>query len=1023
MAVQWLYNITAYLDANFMRFGSLFLLVFIPLYPKFPLIDIWQTWVFIRVEDLLVTFLGLFFVIETMRRTTNIRSPLTVPIIVYWTIGGVSVVHSLIRFVPLYQDLFGHLVVLHYMRRIEYMLLFFIVFTSIRSVREAKQYVMAFLIALTGVVAYGFAQWKFGWCAFLTMNQEFAKGECLSGAPRISSTFAGHYDLGAYLVLAIAIAGSMFLGISGIRRKIIYFILGTLSFGLLLLTESRISFFAALFSVFLLLLMHKKKWLLVPLIIAGVAGIILASGLSDRFGKTFRIEPVVYDVRTNTPIALIADFKHMKIVQDVLNAAEIKKTVDPSAPTPTPFEELPLGTGFLDVPYVYRENPIPQPLDPKLLYSGEHPNVTALARNYVIKPTVIYDISFTTRSQGQWPKAIEAFKRNIWIGSGYSAADIAVDNNYLRILAETGIIGFGSYFLLFAIVLLIVHQTVRKKSTPFIKAFMIGMGAGIIGLMVNAVLIDVFEASKLAFVLWSLIGVTVGMYAVGVPEKESLMTDVRLVMRSHVTAVLLLTATGILILYPSLTNYFVADDFTWLKWAIDADPYALISYFRSAEGFFYRPLTRLLVYGLYQFFGMNPVGYHTVSMIAHIATSLLVYGIARRLTRRALAGLIAGFLFLLMPAHAETVLWMSGFSGLFAGLFYAGSLYALIRSSLIDYTKSPAAWCMAFLAYVTSVVFAGVSILFYEVAFSLPFVATAYLVLFAKKKTRAWAALAGIPFFVVAGIYAYIRTFIADAHGLSGDYNYDLVMFPLNAAGNVSAYIAEMVAGQHIIPVYDSMRQFFRDQTILTAIIVAVIAVALGIFYRKARSFAGDRIVLFGLLWIFLALLPVMGLGNIAERYIYISSVGFVIVCARIFVGKKIISVMLFLTLLVWYIVDISRTIGVWRTAGETSYSILRSVTMRYRELPPSSQLYYIGVPIRYERAWIFPVGLDDALWAHYRDDSLQVFRTESLDTALVAKQTKTNVFIFVYSAKYGIAEIDGYGNIMPYEPKYLPSG
>ena len=42
---------------------TLFLLLFIPLFPKLPLLDIKNTWVYVRVEDFLVIF-GIFMAIS-----------------------------------------------------------------------------------------------------------------------------------------------------------------------------------------------------------------------------------------------------------------------------------------------------------------------------------------------------------------------------------------------------------------------------------------------------------------------------------------------------------------------------------------------------------------------------------------------------------------------------------------------------------------------------------------------------------------------------------------------------------------------------------------------------------------------------------------------------------------------------------------------------------------------------------------------------------------------------------------------
>ena len=42
------------------------------------------------------------------------------------------------------------------------------------------------------------------------------------------------------------------------------------------------------------------------------------------------------------------------------------------------------------------------------------------------------------------------------------------------------------------------------------KNFVLGFAAGVLGLAINAVFIDVFGASKVAFVLWLLTGVVIG---------------------------------------------------------------------------------------------------------------------------------------------------------------------------------------------------------------------------------------------------------------------------------------------------------------------------------------------------------------------------------------------------------------------------------------------------------------------------------------------------------------------------------
>ena len=57
--------------------------------------------------------------------------------------------------------------------------------------------------------------------------------------------------------------------------------------------------------------------------------------------------------------------------------------------------------------------------------------------------------SFQIRLNIEWPRAIRAFWKNPFLGTGYSSITIATDNDYLRILGETGIFGLLSFVLLF----------------------------------------------------------------------------------------------------------------------------------------------------------------------------------------------------------------------------------------------------------------------------------------------------------------------------------------------------------------------------------------------------------------------------------------------------------------------------------------------------------------------------------------------------------------------------------------------
>lgn len=120
-------------------------------------------------------------------------------------------------------------------------------------------------------------------------------------------------------------------------------------------------------------------------------------------------------------------------------------------------------------------------------------------------PAVPEDRSFNIRLKAEWPRALRAFYQNPLLGTGFSSVGLAVDNDYLRILAETGLLGF----LAFGLILLRLFKTSLSYFRPLnspTDAFIVAITLGLVGLLLNAVFIDVFEASKVAIIAWTLLG-------------------------------------------------------------------------------------------------------------------------------------------------------------------------------------------------------------------------------------------------------------------------------------------------------------------------------------------------------------------------------------------------------------------------------------------------------------------------------------------------------------------------------------
>jgi len=86
----------------------------------------------------------------------------------------------------------------------------------------------------------------------------------------------------------------------------------------------------------------------------------------------------------------------------------------------------------------------------------------------------------------------------------------------------------------------------------------------------------------------------------------------------------------------------------------------------STTGGLFRPVTTLSFAANYAVHGRTPLGYHLVNLLLHVAASLLVLSLARRLAEATMpdrapwVALVAGLLSAVHPAHVESVAFVSG---------------------------------------------------------------------------------------------------------------------------------------------------------------------------------------------------------------------------------------------------------------------------------------------------------------------------------------------------------------------------
>lgn len=970
--------------SNALIAAALFLLLFIPLYPKLPLFDVVQTWVYIRLEDFLVLLADILLVWHLVRRESSIKSPLTIPIVTYLGVALVSLAIALIFIFPRFSGvLFPHLAILHFARRFEYMSLFFLMYAGLSRRTGIKAVITVLSISSIVIVIYGFGQKLWGWPAFLTMNEEFAKGAPLRLPPtaRIPSTFGGHYDLAAYLVFIIPLFANLAIAAGGWVKKLFFAAVALGLYVLLLLTASRVSFGVYLIAISVMLIWQKKPWLILPVVIVSFLLLNSVNSASERFYKTFRYSDVIVDISTGRPVGTLESLEG--------GTAVIKSQERPDV------ESLPQGSEFIGVPVKPQGGTqtvgTVEIIKTNLMNKGTG-EIATVSGSFLIQKALVYDISITTRFQGEWPKAIEAFKRNIVTGSGFSSLNVAVDGDYMRMLGETGIAGTIAFLGIFAYLFYWFFK-VRKKMDDLSSAFVTGIMAGLIGLFLNAVLIDVFEASKVAFIVWLLTGAAV---AVLVKFGQPPLGYFRFLKKlfTHEASVYVYIAIAVWIVYgAALGMYFMGDDFTWLKWAASSSWTDLFRYFTDSRGFFYRPVPKLWYFVQYQFFWLKPVAYHVMSLSLYTAIVLFVYALMRRMNVRRVVSIIIAVWFLLLSVHHENVYWISGASSLLSTLFLLGAVYIVVKPP-----KSGLRGRVAEIMAVSALTL--LSMLSYDGMIVAPLVVWLLFMTY-----RRCGILARSWILIVLPIYLLMRS-VSGALGPSGDYAVNMSKLAVNAAGNLTGYFAAMAGGLRVFEAWGSLRGFLRSSARETGIAVAVFgaAVAYAVFKNLRRLTPYREAIVFAVLSV-LTLAAYAGLGNMSERYALPASA--LAAVSLGLVSEKIISVRkgavaVFLAVIIISAAinfrDLKKAESDWRTASRVSEQTLLSMRNAFFPLISNTEFVFVNVPIRYGRAWIFPTGLDDAMWHIFRLNPYwyRVFTSPSVEDALAHPRSRPMVAWYV---------------------------
>ena len=267
----------------------------------------------LRADDILIATIGLsWFLRVSINKELGLflRTPLNIPIAVYFIICIVATVHGYYLMRRL-NPMVGFFFILKYF---EYYLIYFMAVNHLREKEQIRRFLIAMLIVCFGVCVYAISQIPY--------------------VERVSAPFEGEIGepntLGGYLVLMFSLVVSLLVTPKSIGKKPLLLVLLGLMLVSLAATLSRGSWLALPLVILVLIALSRNRLLIViPLVIAlAFSPYLLPKSVTDRVGYTFnqpendeqlKIGAVKVDSSTSArliswKVILTQDFVHHPII-------------------------------------------------------------------------------------------------------------------------------------------------------------------------------------------------------------------------------------------------------------------------------------------------------------------------------------------------------------------------------------------------------------------------------------------------------------------------------------------------------------------------------------------------------------------------------------------------------------------------------------------------------------------------------------------------------------------------------------
>ncbi|QQG40427.1 MAG: tetratricopeptide repeat protein [Candidatus Levyibacteriota bacterium] len=282
----------------------------------------------------------------------------------------------------------------------------------------------------------------------------------------------------------------------------------------------------------------------------------------------------------------------------------------------------------------------------------------------------------------------------------------------------------------------------------------------------------------------------------------------------------------------------------------------------------YPPMRQFLYLVAYKIGGLNPALFRSFNIIFHAGTVMLIYTILC-VMQKPKVGILAAALFAVHPILVESITWITAGAHAQYSFFFLLALlfYILPRKNTLNYAVSIGFYILALLSSEKAVVLALAFPLF-EFSFG--------------SLIRSWKRI--IPYFILSGFWVllYLRLFTLRIEFFEGPQLIDstfvnpLLQIPIA----ITSYL-QLIFWPNNLTIYHTELSFTLFEYIVRVIFFIIF---LGV---AAYCFRRNRLIFFWLTFFLVTLLPTINpfvhAWIVAERYIYLGTIGIVVTVAVIF--------------------------------------------------------------------------------------------------------------------------------------------